>query len=1028
MGNYEQLKQSVSDVIKTNGNQEITGSILQNVLLTIISTVGANATFAGVATPTTNPGTPDGPVFYLSSESGTYTNFGSIELQDGLSVLMWNGSWSSQQIFGVDDVPTAGSDNLVKSGGVAEELALGAVYDVSAKNPTGGSNNDGKWESLSALLSDANLNTLIPTPVRKGGMSIKFVQSSDNKYVQYRCMAQNFTTDATQWQGVDDEPTLGSKNLVTSGGVENVTSIFVKHFDNNLANKYVREIYIKNTVSSPNINIYLGYNDLYGIRLYDGDTILGSYYSSDYRNRLLLIQMDTYGYAIIDMRNVTESDTIGRVNVQRYALDNNLLIKTYLEVGEEYNFQTVEDIRGYLSENVDVVNDFLNVLSEIKVDVEENNIYSTQESIVKFEDATNIGLQQLDGTIDTTQTGYRYSDFVEITQNMRSIKATSVMVSQWFGGLLLFASDQTTVVTQVLPGETKTFADYPTAKYFRYSGHNIGDIYVEVAELTQTTVKQKISEIDDTYDEVIIDVYDSSGVSAIQQAINSITDASKSKRYVIKLHGSFIADSDEDFNSFESVMNEKSIFAVKSSQSYITIQGDGIDKTLVKGALPNNLGTSYPYDLRTVATINGNNIVVKDLTLAHDNGRYIVHTYGAPSNAVQKFENVRFICPNNTGDALTVWSSKCPYGAGFQDGNDVEIKNCVVESEKGLFLCHDNTGMTIPFKLKMENIKYIKTGNTQTIGNISFIGSVCKSEVCLNNIIGGYGGINLAYGNSDFVDDGCIDIKANIGERAYISPLRQSIVQSQLKVSVNDNLSQHSIKFDTSSSAFNAILKDDMPCVVGNYGIKLGDGFIYKEGGIGFSAWCMGMKPVYNSNGLRALGDCSVTNKVLGFVIDNTSYSITLDQNYSNMSNTDILADINNKLSDLAIPCTASFYSYGMEFCFGNTTDIVEMVNNGEDDITAGHIVKRLSNGFTLCTKTADMLGFLLDDTKVGEVGRIMIRGFLGRYTPRYFALPRGFHQDGDRFGCSSQGVMTAEEDGPILGVAEGGQFIIFPA
>lgn len=122
MGNYEQLKQSVSDVIKTNGNQEITGSILQNVLLTIISTVGANATFVGVATPATNPGTPDGSVFYLASEAGTYSNFGSIELQDGLSVLIWNGSWSSQQIFSIDDVPTAGSDNLVKSGGVAKQI------------------------------------------------------------------------------------------------------------------------------------------------------------------------------------------------------------------------------------------------------------------------------------------------------------------------------------------------------------------------------------------------------------------------------------------------------------------------------------------------------------------------------------------------------------------------------------------------------------------------------------------------------------------------------------------------------------------------------------------------------------------------------------------------------------------------------------------------------------------------------------------------------------------------------------------
>ena len=115
----------------------------------------------------------------------------------------------------------------MKSGGVAEELALGAVYDVSAKNPAAGPNNDGKWESLSALLSDANLNTLIPTTVRKGGMSIKFVTSSDNKYVQYRLMSDSFNTTVANWQGVDDEPTTGSNNLVKSGGV---AAEFKKYF------------------------------------------------------------------------------------------------------------------------------------------------------------------------------------------------------------------------------------------------------------------------------------------------------------------------------------------------------------------------------------------------------------------------------------------------------------------------------------------------------------------------------------------------------------------------------------------------------------------------------------------------------------------------------------------------------------------------------------------------------------------------------------------------------------------------------
>ena len=119
-----------------------------------------------------------------------------------------------------DAEPTSGSVKPVQSGGVYNELALGAVYDVSAKNPTAGSNSDGKWESLSALLSDANLSILIPTSVRKGGMSIKFIQSSDNKYVQYRLMSDTFNTTVANWQGVDDEPTDGSDNLVKSGGIK----------------------------------------------------------------------------------------------------------------------------------------------------------------------------------------------------------------------------------------------------------------------------------------------------------------------------------------------------------------------------------------------------------------------------------------------------------------------------------------------------------------------------------------------------------------------------------------------------------------------------------------------------------------------------------------------------------------------------------------------------------------------------------------------------------------------------------------
>lgn len=98
MANWSDLKASVAKVIKTNGNQEITGQVLQNVLNSIISNVGQNATFIGVAIPTTNPGVPDGPVFYLASQVGTYSNFNNIEVKNQVVVIENNnGNWVKKE-------------------------------------------------------------------------------------------------------------------------------------------------------------------------------------------------------------------------------------------------------------------------------------------------------------------------------------------------------------------------------------------------------------------------------------------------------------------------------------------------------------------------------------------------------------------------------------------------------------------------------------------------------------------------------------------------------------------------------------------------------------------------------------------------------------------------------------------------------------------------------------------------------------------------------------------------------------------
>lgn len=111
MGTYEQLKTAITAAIKSNGNQEITGAILQSILLSIVNTIGSGAVFKGVATPTTNPGNRDENCFYLAGTAGTYSNFAGFVLTEGLAVLQnSNGSWVGTKILSI--ASKADTDNI----------------------------------------------------------------------------------------------------------------------------------------------------------------------------------------------------------------------------------------------------------------------------------------------------------------------------------------------------------------------------------------------------------------------------------------------------------------------------------------------------------------------------------------------------------------------------------------------------------------------------------------------------------------------------------------------------------------------------------------------------------------------------------------------------------------------------------------------------------------------------------------------------------------------------------------------------
>lgn len=155
MADTTALKNRIRAAIKANGNQEITGPVLQQALLDMVDELDLNPelenevqqrqngdtqlnnlitgiknnidngyVYAGIATPSTVP--VSGKVFYIATAAGTYTNFSGQVLTKGINILSNNGSaWNHQQLIGIDDEPTAGSDNLVKSGGVEKFTSHG---------------------------------------------------------------------------------------------------------------------------------------------------------------------------------------------------------------------------------------------------------------------------------------------------------------------------------------------------------------------------------------------------------------------------------------------------------------------------------------------------------------------------------------------------------------------------------------------------------------------------------------------------------------------------------------------------------------------------------------------------------------------------------------------------------------------------------------------------------------------------------------------------------------------------------------
>ena len=154
-----------------------------------------------------------------ANNGSTYTN-----LSEALSAVPVGNRTGGLTIKFIKNTPATYS--VVKTDGVTEEptgtelqdalfiesgtyTAEQLLVDAPTKSVT-------YWMAITETVDEQEVTTYTTWVITKAS-------NDSQRYVQYRLMNTAWSTAVGDWQGVDDEPIAGSKNLVTSAGVSSVT-------------------------------------------------------------------------------------------------------------------------------------------------------------------------------------------------------------------------------------------------------------------------------------------------------------------------------------------------------------------------------------------------------------------------------------------------------------------------------------------------------------------------------------------------------------------------------------------------------------------------------------------------------------------------------------------------------------------------------------------------------------------------------------------------------------------------------------
>ena len=489
---------------------------------------------------------------------------------------------------------------------------------------------------------------------------------------------------------------------------------------------------------------------------------------------------------------------------------------------------------------------------------------------------------------------------------------------------------------------------------------------------------------------VYIDVTSAGGPNAIQNAVNSITDASALRPYTVRAAAGVYKIT----NSSQFITGLPGSPAMIMTKDYVDVEGQSKEDVIVWAELPYNdadIDTAEPRNNHQTVWNYSDKSTIKNITFFAKNMRYVVHQdVGLEADKSRGYEDCDFIFIGNKGSLRA-------FGIGTHSGSKTYVTGGrSISGQSAPFAIHNSVNAAKKSLWQFKDHEFIsKSQNTVML--IQNSGSLVGDDLIFNGCSYGAGSkveyldwwiyipnVNDSYNGAEW------KIKGSGNAPFY---LENSTKQISLAFKSATTGLTSKIAFYESSSAFPVLIKNPRNYFgfTGSPDRYVKNGAIYFDGAVGLSGYAIGCKSIREIPYLfgtnvsedtigKRLGNCSTVNKTLGVYVDGVLINIVFNQNYTARTNASIISDINATLAGSAI---AYEHNVGMEYAT-ELTDVISVCSNGSSTtpILKGTIVNFINGLVVPAVDFSKPIGVAIDDLaphRSGSEGEVYGNGRIAR-------------------------------------------------